>query len=357
MPAPYISELSYAGSNATDFIEIVVDAGTDVSNISIQIYDDEGELDATISLGALVSSTGSSDIYVIDTSTSGFGGLAPDESVALVVGGSAQQFLSFGGSVTAEEGAANGATSTNIGTASAGQSLETTDGGTSYATQTTPNSGSIPCFTAGTRILTPNGECPVEALRPGDLVTTLDHGPVPLRWVGQCHVGLGAMARAPRQRPVLIPAGSLGPGLPMRDLYVSRQHRMLARSSVAARMFGAYEVLLPAIKLTSWPGIRITQPDRPVTYLHLFFDCHEVLFAEGAPTESLLLGAQATGALDPGQLRDLASQCPRALDRAPVAARPLVETGKHARHLLERVSKNNKPLVEPSPSVRPLVAA
>ena len=42
----------------------------------------------------------------------------------------------------------------------------------------------IPCFTAGTLIDTPSGPRAVEELRPGDLVTTRDHGPAPLLWAG-----------------------------------------------------------------------------------------------------------------------------------------------------------------------------
>ena len=52
------------------------------------------------------------------------------------------------------------------------------------------------CFAAGTRIATPQGARPVETLCPGDLVTTLDHRPQPLRWVGSRR--LRALATRPR---------------------------------------------------------------------------------------------------------------------------------------------------------------
>ncbi|MEM7366830.1 MAG: choice-of-anchor L domain-containing protein, partial [Pseudomonadota bacterium] len=46
----------------------------------------------------------------------------------------------------------------------------------------------IPCFVAGTRIRTPDGERLVEELAPGDLVETMDSGSQPLKWVGRRRV-------------------------------------------------------------------------------------------------------------------------------------------------------------------------
>ncbi|MFN6979673.1 MAG: choice-of-anchor L domain-containing protein, partial [Gemmobacter sp.] len=76
----------------------------------------------------------------------------------------------------------------------------------------------IPCFAAGTRILTAGGPVAVETLRPGDLVVTQDDGPQPLRWIGRRRVAaVGALA------PVRIAAGTFGPH---GRLVVSPQHRI-----------------------------------------------------------------------------------------------------------------------------------
>lgn len=42
----------------------------------------------------------------------------------------------------------------------------------------------IPCFVAGTLILTPDGERRIDELEVGDLVMTHDGGPQPIRWIG-----------------------------------------------------------------------------------------------------------------------------------------------------------------------------
>lgn len=134
------------------------------------------------------------------------------------------------------------------------------------------------CFTAGTLIRVPGGTVPVEELKAGDLVETMDHGPQVLRWIGRQEVvGRGDLA------PVTIAAGVLGND---RDLAVSPEHRMLLTGWLAELHFGEDEVLVAAKHLVGMPGIG-RQEQAEVSYLHLLFDRHEIVFAEGAPSESL----------------------------------------------------------------------
>ena len=74
---------------------------------------------------------------------------------------------------------------------------------------------------------------------------------------------------------------------------------MLVKSKIAERMFGVSEVLIPAIKLVGMPGIYIDQDTDCVDYFHLLFDQHEIIFAEGAPTESLFTGPEALRSISP----------------------------------------------------------
>lgn len=158
---------------------------------------------------------------------------------------------------------------------------------TGYQDYVTP-----PCFTPGTLIDTPTGPRPVETLRPGDLVRTLDRGARPLRLVLETALAPARLAADPGARPLRIPAGALGAGLPARDLVVSPQHRMLMSGSRCELMFGEAEVLVAARHLPCaaplGPGAWLAAGG--VRYLHLLFDRHEIIFAEGAPTESFLPG-------------------------------------------------------------------
>lgn len=110
------------------------------------------------------------------------------------------------------------------------------------------------CYVRGTHILTPGGEVRIEDLSAGDLVVTRDNGPQPIRWIG-CSA---AMARG-KLAPVRFSRGVLGRGLPHRDLLVSRQHRMLLRSAIIARMFGTHEILVPAVKLLGLAGADLVE--------------------------------------------------------------------------------------------------
>jgi hypothetical protein len=135
-----------------------------------------------------------------------------------------------------------------------------------------------PCFTPGTRIATPEGERPVEDIRVGDLVLTRDSGPQPVIWAGRRTVdGTGDFA------PIRIEAGVLGN---VRPLLVSPQHRMLLRGWQAELALGLQEVLVAATHLVDGDRVR-REPCDEVTYLHLMLPGHEIIFAEGAATESL----------------------------------------------------------------------
>ncbi|AVO37715.1 Hint domain-containing protein [Pukyongiella litopenaei] len=136
-----------------------------------------------------------------------------------------------------------------------------------------------PCFTPGTLIDTADGARAIETLRPGDLVRTADAGLQTL---------LGLERRTFRARgkcaPVLIREGALGN---RRDLRVSQEHRMLITGWRAEMATGSDEVLVAAKHLVNGNSIVIDETET-VDYIHLLFDRHQIVFAEGIASESFL---------------------------------------------------------------------
>ncbi|GAA6165402.1 hypothetical protein NBRC116590_31060 [Pelagimonas sp. KU-00592-HH] len=140
-----------------------------------------------------------------------------------------------------------------------------------------------PCFVKGTLIRTPMGDVPVEDLDEGDLVETFDDGAQPVRWVGQRTVPAeGALA------PIRIEANTFGDHA---TLVVSPQHRVLLRDAAAEMLFGESEVLVKAKDLLGHDQV-CRETGGSVTYFHVLFDSHQIVFSQGLETESFLPGPQ-----------------------------------------------------------------
>ncbi|MEH7827382.1 Hint domain-containing protein [Gemmobacter denitrificans] len=204
----------------------------------------------------------------------------------------------------------------------------------------------IPCFTAGTRIATPDGTRRVEDLQVGDLVLTADHGPQPIRWIGRRDLTAADLQAAPQLCPIRIAPGALGAGQPATELRVSPQHRMLVRSRIANRLFDSEEVLVAARHLTGLPGIGPCAAE-PVSYLHLLLDRHEILFANGAPTESLYPGPVALQALGAAAVSEILALFPE-LDQSEspgLAPARILVRGRQGRSMAARHRKHATPLI------------
>jgi len=163
------------------------------------------------------------------------------------------------------------------------------------------NATSIPCFVAGTLIATDQGDKPVDTLQPGDLVMTQDDGPQPLRWIGTRTV-----AAQDNFAPIMIRAGTFGQH---GDVRVSPLHRVLVRDSLAELLFGEAEVLVAAKDLVNDYSVT-RQVGGQVTYVHLMFDKHQVVFTEGLASESFLPGPQTTKSFEQEIVAEICSIFP-----------------------------------------------
>ena len=137
-----------------------------------------------------------------------------------------------------------------------------------------------PCFCAGTRILTDQGERAVETMAAGDVVVTRQDGVevlLPVRWIGRRRVVVARHNEAEHVDPIRIAQDAIAPGLPVRDLFVSPDH--------ALYMDG---MLIQARQLVNHMTVTRDSGRAVVTYYHVELDRHAILIADGMPCESYL---------------------------------------------------------------------
>ena len=122
--APYISEIHYdnTGTDAGEFVEVHLPAGTTSAGLSVVLYNGGGTpVGATYDTDAvpLVTAGTAPAVAVVSYPANGIQNGDPD-GVALVQDGVVLEFLSYEGAFTASNGPAAGLTSTNIGVREAG---------------------------------------------------------------------------------------------------------------------------------------------------------------------------------------------------------------------------------------------
>jgi hypothetical protein len=143
-----------------------------------------------------------------------------------------------------------------------------------------PKQAAAACFLEGTRIRTAAGERNVEDIAVGDVLPTAC-GSQAVQLIGNYSFFKNdpEMSWAEGVRPVRISRSALFDAVPSRDLYLSQYHSLLIDG-----------VLVTAGTLTN--GTTIVQVDprelRELAYFHIKLAKHDVIFAEGAPCESLL---------------------------------------------------------------------
>ncbi len=151
----------------------------------------------------------------------------------------------------------------------------------------------IPCFAAGTRILTPLGERAVEEIAVGDMVLTVEGQAVPVLWAACRHLSRDDLQVRPDLRPIRLQAGRFGN---RRDLTLSPQHGvMVGGALIRARHLAEFA-----------PGARVAKGVRAVSYHHVLLPRHACLWAEGCATESFYPGPMAVAALAPADRASLA---------------------------------------------------
>ncbi|NHO33197.1 Hint domain-containing protein [Acetobacter fallax] len=154
--------------------------------------------------------------------------------------------------------------------------------GSDFYFQAAPGGGTeitygVPCYCPGTLIASPNGDRPVQDLSIGDLVLTASGNARPVRWIGRRSYD-GRFARGnPDIMPVMIRPGALGNDLPRRTLVVSPLHAMALDNR-----------LVPARLLLNGTSIVQRRETGRVDYIHIELDSHDLVLAEGTPSETFV---------------------------------------------------------------------
>ena len=122
---------------------------------------------------------------------------------------------------------------------------------------------------------------PVEKLAIGDLVATARGAALPVKWIGRQHFKQHAeLGLDQTVLPVRVSRFALDERTPHRDLFVSPNHGLLLDG-----------MLIPAIYLVNGTSIVQAMPEgvEKIEYFHIELETHEVIFAEGAAAETLLV--------------------------------------------------------------------
>jgi hypothetical protein len=136
------------------------------------------------------------------------------------------------------------------------------------------------CFLRGTKIRTSEGERQIEDLAVGDLLPTMFGGLRSVQWIGRYRYRKSDSSKpwAESVLPVRIARSALARNVPHAPLYVTAAHGMLVD-----------DVLVPAELLINGTTITRYEPQGDeVEFFHVKLVSHDVIYAEGAPAETLL---------------------------------------------------------------------
>ena len=141
--------------------------------------------------------------------------------------------------------------------------------------------GKCSCFLKGTKIEIADGERKIEDLRVGDLLPTMFGGLRPVQWIGRYSFKKSDPSKpwVKDALPVRIARSALSPEVPHTDLYVTGYHSLLIDGVLVPA-----EMLINGVTATSCEAREYDQ----LEYFHIKLESHDVIYAEGAPVETLL---------------------------------------------------------------------
>jgi hypothetical protein len=143
------------------------------------------------------------------------------------------------------------------------------------------NPRQMSCFLKGTTIRTAKGDRKVEDLAVGDLLPTVFGGTCPIQWIARSRFKRSDPTKSWVRAvvPIRVARSALAPDVPHADLCLTQWHALLIDG-----------LLVEAGNLVN--GTTITRYDAceidELEYFHIKLASHDVIYAEGAPCETLI---------------------------------------------------------------------
>ena len=142
----------------------------------------------------------------------------------------------------------------------------------------------VVCFVAGTQIRTPQGDRAIETIQPGDLISTTN-GVKPIKFVSRNTRQFNELL-AVGKSPIRVAASAFGAAGPTADLLMSPSHALCLEGT-----------LIEAAALLDHDGVsRVSEwQSQQLTYFNIELEQHELIWANGALTESYFSSYRTNG--------------------------------------------------------------
>ena len=141
--------------------------------------------------------------------------------------------------------------------------------------------GGSSCFLKGTNIKTADGERRIEDLAIGDLLPTVFGGLRPVQWIGRYPFRKSDPSKpwVKDAVPVRIARSALAPNVPEKDLLVTSGHALFLNGLLIQ-----VENLINGATIARYEARQYDE----LEYFNIKLDGHDVIYAEGAPVETML---------------------------------------------------------------------
>jgi hypothetical protein len=142
----------------------------------------------------------------------------------------------------------------------------------------------VVCFVAGTQIRTPQGDRAIETLQPGELISTAN-GVKPIKFISRNTRQFNELL-AVGKSPIRVAASAFGAAGPTADLLMSPSHALCLEGTLieAAALLGHAGVS----RVFEWQS-------QQLTYFNIELEQHELIWANGALTESYFSSYRTNG--------------------------------------------------------------